>query len=87
MIYMIYGSKYETILKILLVFLVGCSLDLIFLIRDRPFGFLVGRGTFFQQFKTRFSTKKTKQKSNIFFDHATLCSELANFSIHNLLHH
>ena len=42
-----------------------CSLDLIFLIRDRPFVFLVGGGggagaAYFQQLKLDFFTNKVK---------------------------
>ena len=53
---MIYRSKYEDTLKMLLLYLVEyvgmeeCSLD--FLIRERPFVFLVGGGAgFYQQLK------------------------------------
>ena len=56
---MVYGSKYEAILKNVAalpdrVGMAECSQDLGFLIRDRPFVFLVGMGAgadFFQQLK------------------------------------
>ena len=54
---MIYGSKNEVILKMLLLYLVesiwrNAHSIRFFKIRDRPFGFLFrGRGCFFQQLK------------------------------------
>ena len=57
---MVYGSKYEDILQNAAaapgrVGIAECSQDLIVLIRDRPFVFLVGGGgagaDFFQQLK------------------------------------
>ena len=57
---MVYGSKYEAILKNVAALpnrvpgMAECSQDLGFLIRDRPFVFLVGMGAgadFFQQLK------------------------------------
>ena len=66
--YMIYSSKYEVFLKILLLYLVECSLDFTFFfleIRDIPFGFLVGEGLFFpNSFKLDFVLK---QSESIYF--------------------
>ena len=62
---MVYGSKYGAVAVPDRVGMAECSLDLIFLIRDRPFVFLVWGGggaeaDFFQQLKLDFFYKQSE---------------------------
>ena len=47
-----------------------CSLDFDFFIRDRPFGFLVGRGAVFSHLNSlKLENKSDKVKASIFSNH------------------
>ena len=54
-----------------------CSQRVFFLIRDKPFGFLVGRGAVFPQLNSlKLENKSDKVKASIFCKHKSLFLKL-----------